>query len=165
MTRIKLDPATVSQLPETYRHTIAEDYLDSMGHMNVMWYTHLFSMSFMGLMKLVGMTDVFDGRNDGGTFALESHIRYLSEVRAGHTIRIYSRIIGRSEKRFHVLHFMTNDQKQDVSATQEIVSSYVNLSQRRTAPIPPEMADPMDSLLTQSRQLTWEAPVCGIMSA
>ncbi|MCH2203546.1 MAG: thioesterase family protein [Fuerstiella sp.] len=165
MTRIKIDPATVSQLPETYRRTIPKDYLDSMGHMNVMWYTHLFSMSFMGLMELMGMTDALDGRHDGGTFALESHIRYLSEVHAGHTVRIHSRIIGRSEKRFHVLHFMINEEKQDVSATQEIVSSYVSLSQRRTAPIPPEMAKPMDKLLAQSSQLTWEAPVCGIISA
>ena len=155
----------VQQLPETFSRTIPEDYLDSMGHMNVMWYTHLFSMGFVGLMKLFGVTDVFDGRHDSGSFALESHIRYLSEVRVGQTIRIHSRMIGRSDKRFHVLHFMTNDDKQDVSATLEIVSSFVSLSQRRTAPVPPQLADPMDRLVAESQAMKWAAPVCGIMSA
>ena len=160
-----IDLKNVQQLPETYSRTIPEDYLDVMGHMNVMWYTHLFSMGLVGLMKLVGATETFDAQHDSGTFALESHIRYLSEVRVGQTIRIHTRMIGRSEKRFHILHFMTNDEKRDVSATFEIVGSFVNLSQRRTAPIPSNMAGPIDRLVAESNALTWEPPVCGMMSA
>lgn len=160
-----IDLANVQQLPETYSQTIPKDYLDVMNHMNVMWYTHLFSMGLVGLMKLVGAGETFDDQHDSGTFALESHIRYLSEVRVGQTIRIHTRMIGRSEKRFHILHFMTNDHKQDVSATFEIVGSFVNLSQRRTASIPPKMAGPIDRMVAESNALTWEAPVCGTMSA
>lgn len=160
-----IDVADVRRLPKTYTLTIPEDYLDSMGHMNVMWYTHLFSMGLTGLMEILGVTDAFDGSNDSGTFVLESHVRHLSEVRVGHTIHIHSRMIGRSEKRFHVIHFMTNDDKQDVSATFESVSSFVNLARRRTAPLPPNMAAPMDCLVTESQALAWEAPVCGVLSA
>lgn len=165
MPRLILDPDSVKQLPETYTTVIPDDYLDVMGHMNVMWYTHLFSMSFVGLLKVLGLSNAFDTSHDGGSFALESHIRYLSEVRAGQTIRIYSRMIGRSEKRFHAMHFMTNDDKQDVSATFEIVSSYVSLSRRRTAPLPQNVAEAMDRLIDQGSELTWDAPVSGIMSA
>lgn len=165
MPGLRIERALVQQLPETYSQTIPEDYLDVMGHMNVMWYTHLFSMGFVGLMKRVGVTRTFDDAHDSGTFALESHIRYLSEVRVGQTVRIHTRMLGRSEKRFHLLHFMTNDDKQDVSATFEIVSSFVSLSKRRTAPMPPNIAAAFDRLLAESDALTWEAPVCGIMSA
>ena len=35
MTRIHLDVADIKQLPLTYEATIPEDYLDSMGHMNL----------------------------------------------------------------------------------------------------------------------------------
>lgn len=49
-------PARVSklelrQLPLTHQATIPEDYLDSMGHMNVMWYTHLFAHAMLGIFK------------------------------------------------------------------------------------------------------------------
>jgi len=33
----------LSSLPVLHRADIPETYLDEMGHMNVMWYTHLFS--------------------------------------------------------------------------------------------------------------------------
>ena len=165
MPRITLDSQLMKQLPQTYTTTIPDDYLDVMGHMNVMWYTHLFSMSFVGVLKVLGLSDAFDTSHDGGSFALESHIRYLSEVRAGHTIRIYTRMLGRTEKRFHAMHFMTNDDKQDVSATFEIVSSYVSLSRRRTAPLPQNVAEAMDRMVDSGNDLSWDAPVSGIMSA
>lgn len=165
MPRIVIDLDDVKQLPETYSKTIPEDYLDMMGHMNVMWYTHLFSMGFVGLMNAMEITEAFDTKHDSGSFALESHIRYLSEVRVGQTIRIHSRMIARTEKRFHVLHFMTNDDKQDVSATFEIVSTFVSLSQRRTAPMPQHIGEAMDRMIKKCEALSWEPPLCGAISA
>ena len=35
----------LTALPITHRAVIPDDYLDEMGHMNVMWYTHLFSLA------------------------------------------------------------------------------------------------------------------------
>ena len=39
----------LNPLPVTYRAFIPEAYLDEMGHMNVMWYTHLFSQAMGGI--------------------------------------------------------------------------------------------------------------------
>ena len=100
----------------------------------------------------------------GGTFALETHIRYLSEVRVGHQIETHVRVLGRSDKRFHVLHFMINCDKQDVSATFETITAYVDLSVRRMAAMPVELAESLDRLAEEHRQLDWEAPVSGIMA-
>ena len=164
MPRIHLDYAGVQQLPQTFEQTIPPDYLDMMGHMNVMWYTHLFSMGMSGLMMRVGLTEEFLQARDGGTFALESHIRYLSEVRAGQMILVHSRLLGRSEKRYHVMHFMTNKNKLDISATLEMTSSYVDLRKRRTAPLPEIVTDQLDDLLAEHTQLAWEVPTCGVMT-
>ncbi|MEJ7639637.1 MAG: hypothetical protein WKF75_17105 [Singulisphaera sp.] len=38
----------LNSLPITYRASIPESYLDEMGHMNVTWYTHLFSQAMGG---------------------------------------------------------------------------------------------------------------------
>ena len=164
MPRLNIHVEDVLQLPKTFTKTIPEDYLDDMGHMNVMWYTHSFSYGMGGLFERFGMSWDAIREVGGGTFALESHVRYLSEVRVGQTIEIYSRLVGRSEKRFHALHFMVNVEKQDVSAVYEMVGAYVNLSERRMAAIPTEIAARMDEMLEKNSQLSWEAPVCGVMA-
>ena len=48
MPRVNLNLDDVRQLPVTHRQTIPEEYLDVMGHMNVMWYTHLFGEGMGG---------------------------------------------------------------------------------------------------------------------
>jgi len=67
----------LSALPLTLRSVIPETYLDAMGHMNVMWYTHLFGKATGETFKLCGL----DGDNlralRAGTFALQQHFCYL----------------------------------------------------------------------------------------
>ena len=73
MSRIQVRYDRVLQLPETYSETIPSDYLDDMGHMNVRWYTHLFSEGSLGFMRQIGLHwDQIMAQN-GGTFVLESH--------------------------------------------------------------------------------------------
>ncbi len=163
MPKIHLDIELVRALPRTYTATIPGDYLDDMGHMNVMWYTHLFSMAMGGMLQLIGLTPEHVQQRHGGSFALESHIRYLSEVRVGHSIQVHTRLLGRSAKRYHVLHAMINQEKQDLAATFEAVGAYIDMRTRRMADFPPEIAEPLDRLIEQHRQLQWTAPVCGIM--
>ncbi len=56
MPRINIDLSDLRQLPVTSEATIPDEYLDSMGHMNVMWYTHLFSMAMRGVFRLIGLS-------------------------------------------------------------------------------------------------------------
>ncbi len=163
MPRIELDIAEVRKLPLIHQATIPEEYLDAMGHMNVMWYTHLFSVSMGELFQLFGLTWDYMEQNHVGTFALETHIRYLSEVRVGQTVEVHSRMLGRTEKRFHVMHIMTNQTKNDVSATFEVVGGYVSMETRRMDVIPENIAAQIDEMVDEHRELHWNAPVTGIM--
>jgi acyl-CoA thioester hydrolase len=71
----------LSPLPISHRATILEDYIDEMGHMNVMWYTHFFDRATMAFFESFGMgLAYFEGEN-AGAFALEKHTRYLAEAR------------------------------------------------------------------------------------
>ena len=117
MPRPQLNLEEVRQLPETYEAIIPEDYLDMMGHMNVMWYTHLFSMAMGGVFRLTGLTREYMENNHSGMFVLESHIRYLSEVRVSQKVSVHSRMLGRTAKRIHAIHFLINHDKHDVAAT------------------------------------------------
>jgi acyl-CoA thioester hydrolase len=165
MPRLKLQYEQVILLPQTHRTTIPEEYLDAMGHMNVMWYTHLFSVGMGGLMNQVGLEWEVITEHHAGTFALESHVRYFSEVRVGQTVELYGRVLGWSDKRFHAMQFMANRDKQDVSACLEVVNAYIDLRVRRMTSMPEDVKANLDKLLKQHQQLDWPAPVCGVMRA
>lgn len=164
MPSLRLDVSDVRQLPLTHRTVVPEEYLDAMGHMNVMWYTHLFSMAMGGLFDLVGLTWEEIRHYQGGTFALESHNRYLAEVRVGETIEIHSRLLDRTEKRFHAMHFMTNQTQENVAASFEVVGAYIDLRSRRMAPFPDRIAAQLDWTIGEHRKLRWPAPTSGVMS-
>ena len=55
----------LTALPITHRAVIPDAYLDEMGHMNVMWYTHLFSMGAWGLFQMVGLNRAYFDPDEG----------------------------------------------------------------------------------------------------
>jgi acyl-CoA thioester hydrolase len=159
----KLTAADLEGLPITYRQEIPEHYRDEMGHMNVMWYTHLFSQSFDLFADAWGFNEAYCRANLAGSFALETHVRYLNEVHIGKHVTVRSRALGRSAKRFHFMHFMTIDESGLIAAYQEHVAGHIDMRIRRMAPFPPELAERFDKLVEAQNQLGWDAPVCGIM--
>ncbi len=154
----------LTKLPLTVQATIPEEYLDLLGHMNVMWYTHLFDEATFNFYETFGFGRDYHQNTGNGSFALEQHTRYLNEVRLGEQISIRTRMLGRSEKRFHFIHFMVKDAAGKLAATTEIVGVHIDLSVRRSSPLPPEIAGPLDDLIAQHSGLGWEAPVCGVMA-
>jgi len=158
-----ITPEDLAPLPITGNKTIPEDYLDEMGHMNVMWYTHLFSNATGKMFDLFGLSDDYCIRTNSGAFALECHLRYLAEVRVGKTVRIHSRLVGRSEKRWHFMHFMVIEEDGRIAATAEFVGAHIDMTRRRTSPIPPIITEPFDAILAHHDQLDWDPPLCGII--
>jgi len=152
---MNLDP-----LPITYEATIPESYLDMMGHMNVMWYTHLFGKATCGLFKLLGMDDAYFRSHGAGSFALAQFFRYRKEVRAHEHVRLRSRLLARSDKQFHVIHFMTKDETV-LAATGEFLAAHIDMQTRRTSPFAPNIAQNIDRLIAEHAALGWDAPVSG----
>lgn len=155
----------LAPLPVTHRAVIRDDFLDEMGHMNVMWYTHLFSLGAWGLFQMVGLDRRYFDAHKAGSFALAQHFRYLKEVHAGQHVTIRSRVLGRTAKRWHTIHFMTINELDTLAATCEVVQAHVDMAVRRTSPLPTTIADAIDRLLAEHTHLDWEAPVCGAMKA
>lgn len=153
----------LNALPLTHRATIPASYRDEMGHMNVMWYTYLFGQATVGLFRLVGMDLAYFKGKQAGSFALESHFRYLAEVRIGKQITISSRVLNRGEKRCHFMHYMILDESQELAATAEIVSGHIDMNRRRMSPYPPEIARALDQLIEAHDTLDWAAATCGAM--
>ena len=150
-------------LPEYHRKTIPSDYLDIMGHMNIRWYFDLFAVSGRKFFASHGLDpDYFQGGNFG-VFTLKQFIQYFAEVRVGQTVAVHTRLIGRSDKRFHFIHFMINETTTQLASTFEALITHADLKIRRSAPMPVQIAQKFDDTLAIDVALDWAAPVCGAM--
>ncbi len=155
--------AQLNQLPAVHRVTIPESYLDVMGHMNVRWYVTIFDDAAWRFFESLGMTHEHYLQSDYGMFALQQFISYLAEVHVGETVSVRTRILGRSAKRIHFMHFMVNETTGVLASTMEVLGSHANTQLRRTSPFPDDQAQMIDDVLNEHNQLAWPAPVCGVI--
>jgi acyl-CoA thioester hydrolase len=153
----------ISSLPVTYRKTIPHEYIDEMGHMNVMWYTHLFDEATYTFFDLFGIGKGYEIETHNGAFALEQHIRYLAEVREGQGITIHTRALGASPKVIHFMHFMVRDHDKVLAATSELVGVHIDMRNRKSSSFPEDIYQRLNGILREHEKLAWDPLVCGVM--
>jgi acyl-CoA thioester hydrolase len=154
----------LSLLPVMHRAVVLEDYIDLMGHMNVMWYTHLFTNATAALFHQIGLNREYFHAQQAGTFALKHLFTYLVELRADEAVTIRTRVLGRSAKKLHVMHFMTKGKPEVPAAICELLAAHIDMRIRRTAPFAPAIAAAIDRLAAEHAALPWPAPVSGAMA-
>jgi acyl-CoA thioester hydrolase len=155
--------ARLETLPRYHRKKIPADYLDLMGHMNIRWYFDMFAKSGRKFFTAHGLGEDYFRDGKFGVFTLKQYIQYFAEVRVGQTVAIHTRLIGRSDKRFHFIHIMLNERTSQLAATFEALITHADLKIRRGAPMPAYIAQKFDATLNKDAKLDWEAPVCGVM--
>ncbi len=153
----------LEELPVYHQETIPSDYLDVMGHMNIRWYMALYDRAIRNFFVSHGLTADFIDENQIGTFALKHVINYYAEVHVGQNVAVRTRLLQRSDRRFHAMHFMINESTGQLASTLELLGTFADLLKRRAASIPPEIAAEFDAKLTADQQLNWEAPVSGVI--
>ena len=153
----------IEQLPQYLRKTIPPDYLDLMGHMNIRWYFDLFARSSRKFFASHGLNEDYFRRGEFGVFTLKQYIQYFAEVQVGQSVSIHTRLLGRSDRRFHFIQFMINESTAQLSSTFEAMITHADLQMRRAAPMPDQIAGKFDATLAKNEKLDWEAPVCGAM--
>ena len=89
--------------------------------------------------------------------------RYLAEVREGQTVAVRTRLLGRSAKRIHFMHFLVNEAAANLAATLESLGTHADMRRRRSAPVPEDVAAKIDAILERHRRFAWQAPVCGVI--
>lgn len=161
----QLTAEQIAMLPATWEAEVDEEFLDSNGHMNVSWYLHLFNRATGGTYRWLGLDWKQLKQMGINTFALETHVRYFSELLVGERITIRTRLVSRTPKRVQLLHLMFNEDRQILSATHEEVIAHMDLSARKMTPFPDPLGQRIDEELAEHQALSWEPPVCGVMGA
>jgi acyl-CoA thioester hydrolase len=144
---------------------VPESWADSNGHMNMRWYVAIFDEAGDDLHARTGLTPEFHRAHHTGTVDLEHHTNFVAEVMPGDRVAVYARLVARSAKRLHYLMFLINETNGKLAAIFECMNAFADMTVRKTAPFPPEIAARIDEWLGRDMALDWPPPVSGSMRA
>ena len=123
------------------RERVRKEWIDYNGHLNVGYYHVAFDAASDHFFDFLGLTAGFREQNQGSTFALESHLNFLREVKEGDSLRFEARLIDFDAKRIHFYMEMLHADEGYLAASYESLSAYVSMATRRTAPMPAALLD------------------------
>jgi acyl-CoA thioester hydrolase len=118
--------------------TVEPQWIDYNGHLNVAWYQVFFDRAIDELFTRLGLGPKYLAETNNSMFALEAHISYLREIKAGERVYVDSQILDRDAKRIHLFQTLIHADENFVSATGEIMQLHVSMATRRSSPFPPE---------------------------
>jgi acyl-CoA thioester hydrolase len=144
------------QPPIIWRETVREEWTDYNGHMNLAYYVLIFDHATDEFYNSVGLGREYRERTNCSTFAVESHITYDAEVKAGAEVVCRTRLLGCDDKRIHYFHTMHHAQEGFLAATTELLGVHVDLSIRRVAPMPADIQSRLAATL--ARHSAWPRP-------
>jgi acyl-CoA thioester hydrolase len=119
--------------------TVQPGWIDYNGHMNVGYYHVAFDLAAEDFFQYLGFTPEFRDNVQGTTFALESHLNFLREVKQGDGLRFEARLLDFDAKRVHFYQEMFHAAEGYLAASCESLSAFVSQATRRTAPIPAQL--------------------------
>lgn len=115
---------------------VRPEWIDYNGHMNVGYYHVVFDLAAEEFFDFLGLDASFRERHGTTTFALESHLNFLREVKEGDPLRFEARLLDHDAKRIHFYQEMFHAREGYLAASCESLSAYVSEAARRTAPMP-----------------------------
>jgi len=115
------------------------EWIDYNGHMNVAYYLLAFDQAYDAFLLACGLDREFRDRTGGSTFAAETHLRYLRELKEGEPYRVTGHLLASDGKRMHVFLRMYSRRSGDLAATMEGMNLYVDLSVRKVVVMPEEI--------------------------
>ncbi|MCT4371256.1 carnitine 3-dehydrogenase [Yangia mangrovi] len=118
-------------LPITAQRQVPSSWTDYNGHMNETHYLEAASLATDRLMEMVGAGPEYiaSGRS---YFTVESHIRYMDEVRAGEQITVTTQVLKGEGKKMHLFHRLWRADGA-LAATIEVLLLHTDLATRRSS--------------------------------
>jgi acyl-CoA thioester hydrolase len=127
----------------TYRGTVYPWQCDHMGHMNVMWYVGKFDEATWQLLASFDVSGMRMQSEGFGMVAVNQHVEYLRELRAGDVVTVRSGIREVGEKSVHFAHEMTNDLTNELAARTVLTGICIDTAARKARRLPDDVRSAM----------------------
>ena len=139
-------------VPTLYSVAVPQDWTDHYGHMNEGYYVVAASEASWALQAHLGIgTDYFD-RTGCALVTVESHIRYLAEVRRGETLAFDGLVLAFDAKRIHVAHLFRVGER--ACGSIECMWLHVDSRAQRSVPMPAKVQTAL-AAVTVARLPEW----------
>jgi len=123
-------------LKELYSEAVKDDWLDPYGHMNEGYYLVAFANAAWAFCDHFGVGAAYFRQTGCGLYTLETHLRYLKEVRAPAVLDMEALVFETDKKRCRYGMIMRADGIE--RATFECVMLHIDSNAGRSAPLPDE---------------------------
>jgi acyl-CoA thioester hydrolase len=127
---------------------IEPQWIDYNGHLNMAYYNVMFDRAIDELWLNLGIGPGYMKARHGSTFTAECHVRYLREIHLGDPVQVSVLLVGADEKRLHTFEELRHATEGWLSATSENMTIHIDMTARKTAPFPPDIADRIATLAT-----------------
>lgn len=152
--------AELAALPPYAAQSIPAAFEDINGHLNIRHYLGIASEGLDDAMVEVGIPK--DWRNSGrAVFSAEHHLAYFHELRTGDKVSSRVRLIGRSERAAHVVVYLVDEGRQQVSYVMEEIFLCIDMESRTTTPWSDDIAQRMDEKVAEHAKLDFEPHLSG----
>jgi acyl-CoA thioester hydrolase len=144
---------------DLHRETVLPEWVDYNGHMNLAYYLLAFDHASDRMFDFLDLGVSYIKRTNCSLFALETHVTYERELKAGEPLRCTSQLVDHDAKRVQLFHMMYHATEGYLAATNEILSIHVDLGTRRSRPFPPDVARRFAWLMEEHGKLPRPAQV------
>ena len=126
---------------------VIKEWTDYNGHLNVAFYVHVFDIAadiMLDNFKMGGTSAKADKKT---TFVAEMYTAYKQEVRLGEVVETHLSYVDHDKKRIHYRLSMFHKEKKYLAATNEVLSLYVDLNQRKVVEFDQDRLKLMDDTI------------------
>jgi len=135
-----------------HRERVSPDWIDYNGHMNVAYFVLVFDHATDAALEQLGIDETYRQMTGCSVFVSDMRVSYFREVMANEELSIRSRLLSQDAKRVVIRHLMFCSRIDQAVAGNEVTCVHVDLSQRRSAPWPPAVADRLTTALGQEAE-------------
>ena len=126
---------------------VIKEYTDYNNHLNVAYYVRIFDIAADVMLDNFNMGGESAKKDKKTTFVAEMHTTYNQEVKLGEEVETHITFVDHDKKRIQYKLSMFHKEKKYLAATNEVLSLYVDLSQRRVTEFNPDRVKIMDDFI------------------
>jgi acyl-CoA thioester hydrolase len=125
---------------------VEPQWIDYNGHLNVAYYNVLFDRAVDELYELVGLGPDYLKVHKHSTMVVETHVRYLREVKQSDPVHVTVQLLDYDAKRMHVFEELRHATENWLSATSESMTLSVDMTAKKVAPFAPHVLQGLERL-------------------
>ena len=130
---------------------VIKEWTDYNGHLNVAYYIRIFDIAADIMLDNFKMGGESAKKDKKSTFVVEMHTYYNQEVKLGEEVETHLTYIDHDKKRIYYKLSMFHKEKKYLAATNEVLSLYVDLNQRKVVEFDSDRVKIMDDFIEKNK--------------